>query len=249
MKPLIGITTERAYLTPRDSQPRIQGALGSYVEAVVGAGGLPILIPLTLDGDNLSQVYGRLDGVLLPGGADFDPARFGARPHPAAGPADADRDRLEIDLIRRAVDEDKPLLGVCRGAQAINVALGGTLIQDIPTEHATSIDHYRHYPEHPLATIAHRVRVEEESRLAHILGAPIVDVNSRHHQALRELAPGLVVAARAPDGIVEAIELPGRAFVLGVQWHPENLQSQPEMKALFVEFVKACGASAPARGG
>ncbi len=139
------------------------------------------------------------------------------------------------------MDGRKPFFGICRGAQVFNVALGGTLHQDIASDFPEALGHYYIPPEFPREHMAHEVQVEEESLLARCLGAPIVKVNSRHHQSVKDLAPGLDIVARAPDGTVEAIELRGHPFALGVQWHPENLQHQPEMRALFVKFIRAAG--------
>jgi putative glutamine amidotransferase len=240
-KPLIGLTTEH-FSTGYTAEPdrNAQGALITYIEAVIGAGGLPVLIPLSLAGDDLRAVYARLDGILVPGGADIDPAYFNQERHPKLGEVDPERDRVELEITRYAVEDGKPLLGVCRGLQVINVALGGTLYQDLPSEYpATLLRHAHPVSEYPRDHLAHLVRVEEESHLARVLGTPLVQVNSRHHQAVREVAPSLEIVARAPDGVIEGVELPQHPFALGVQWHPENLQALPEMKRLFEGFVEA----------
>jgi putative glutamine amidotransferase len=238
-QPLIGLTTERGYLSRDLPQRDLQGALSTYIEAVIRTGGLPVLIPLSLGADDAREIYGRVQGVLLPGGGDIDPAGYGALPHPATNEIDLDRDRLELQIARQAVADRKPLFGICRGAQIFNVALGGTLYQDLPSEYASDLRHAFPFPDFPREHIAHPVRIEEESRLARLLGAPIVSVNSRHHQAVKEVAPGLEAVARAPDGVIEALELPAHPFALAVQWHPENLLAQPEMRALFEKFVEA----------
>jgi putative glutamine amidotransferase len=238
-KPLIGIVAERWSSSRKKPDARVQGQLSTYVDAVLGAGGVPIIVPLLPDANDLRQVYASLDGLLLPGGGDLDPQQYLTPPHPATGSIDADRDEVELFLARRALTDRKPLLGVCRGIQLLNVALGGSLYQDLPTEFDGALPHYFHYPEHPLDTPAHNVQVEEDSLLAQCLGQPIVQVNSRHHQAARQVAPGLNVVGRAPDGVIEALELPGHPFALGVQWHPENMQARPEMRGIFVRFVQA----------
>jgi len=244
-KPLIGLTTEHFSTGYKaESDQDVQGVLGTYIEAVIGAGGLPVLIPLSLEGDDLHAVYERLNGVLVPGGCDIDPAYFHQERHPRLGDVDLERDRVELEVTRYAVEDGKPLLGVCRGLQVINVALGGTLYQDLPSEYTGQLLRHAHpIREFPREHIAHPVRVEEESRLARALGAPIVQVNSRHHQAIKDVAPSLEIVARAPDGVIEGVELPKHPFALGVQWHPENLQAQPEMKALFEKFVEAAKSS------
>jgi putative glutamine amidotransferase len=243
MKPLIGLTTERfssGYFAQPDHE--VQGMLRTYIEAVLGAGGLPVLIPLSMTGDDLRALYARLDGVLLPGGGDIDPAYFNQARHPRLGDVDEERDRVELAFARYALEDGKPLLGVCRGMQVMNVALGGSLYQDLPSEYGGVLLRHAHpVGEFPREHLAHPVRVEEESRLARVLGSPIVQVNSRHHQAVKRVGEGLVATAHAPDGVIEGVEKPGHPFALGVQWHPENLQAMPEMKRLFEAFVAASG--------
>ena len=240
-KPLIGLVAERWSSSTKHKNSRVQGQLSSYIDAILGAGGLPIIIPLLPDAEDLREIYARINGLILPGGGDLDPQQYLTPPHPATSSIDADRDEVELFLARRALADQMPLLGVCRGVQLFNVALGGNLYQDLPTEFPGCIDHYYHYPEYPLDHIAHSVQVEEDSLLAQCVGSPIVQVNSRHHQAPRDVAPGLIVVGRAPDGVIEAIEMPSHPFALGLQWHPENLQAQPEMRGLFEKFVAAAG--------
>ena len=237
-KPLIGITTQRWSSSLAHPNTRVQGELSAYVDAVLSAGGLPILIPVSVQGDDLRELYARLNGLVLPGGGDVDPGRYQAEPHPTVHETDAARDEAEIWLARQSVADAKPLFGICRGIQILNVAAGGSLIQDIPSEVPGAAPHYFHHPQYALDYPAHRVRVEEGSLLADCLGTPIVEVNSRHHQAMRTVAPGLEIVGRAPDGVIEAVEIPGQPFALAVQWHPENLQAQPSMRALFERFVR-----------
>ncbi len=239
LKPLVGIPTERWSSSYTQLNHNVQGVLTTYIDAVSQAGGLPTLIPLSLDDDDLVALYARVQAVLLPGGGDLDPSGYAATSHPATHGIDPDRDRVELQLTRQAVADRKPFFGICRGAQVFNVALGGTLYQDLPSERPGDVRHSCPFPEFPREHIAHPVRVEEESRLAQLLGAPLVSVNSRHHQAVKDVAPGLSVAAHAPDGVIEALELPAHPFALAVQWHPENLQHRPEMRALFEKFVEA----------
>lgn len=236
-KPLIGITTQRWSSSTSQPNQRVQGELHTYLDAVLGAGGLPVLIPLAVKGDDLRELYGHLDGLILPGGGDVEPSRFEAAPHPTTSGIDPDRDEAEIWLARQALSDAKPLLGICRGLQLLNVAAGGSLLQDLPTERPAAIPHYFRYPQFPLDYPAHSVQVEEDSLLARVVGTPIVEVNSRHHQAVERLAPDLEVVGRAPDGVIEAVEAPRHPFALAVQWHPENLQAQPAMRALFASFV------------
>ena len=238
-KPLIGITTERWSSSLTHPNRNVQGTFAAYIDAVSRAGGLPVLIPLSLDEDDIRAIYARVQAVLLPGGGDLDPALYGGARHPLTTQVDLDRDRVEIQLTRQAVEDRKPFFGICRGAQVFNVALGGTLYQDLPSERPSNVQHAFPFPEFPREHIAHPVKVEEESRLARLLGSPLVFVNSRHHQAVQDVAPGLSVVAHAPDGVVEALEISVHPFALAVQWHPENLQHQPEMRALFAAFVAA----------
>jgi putative glutamine amidotransferase len=242
-RPLIGIT-----LHPDDDPDRanLDILLRLIVEGVERAGGLPALVPSGLPDETLRALYARLDGVLLSGGGDVDAAHYGAEPHPTMGGVDAGRDRTEMALARWVAEDGKPLFGICRGAQVLNVALGGTLYRDI-SEHVSAMRHtYDAVAEGALRP--HEIRIEADTLLARIIGLPMLAVNSLHHQALREVAPGLVSAARAPDGIVEAVELPGLPFALAVQWHPECLPDAPEQRRLFEAFVEAAGRRPPSYG-
>ena len=233
-RPLIGITTHPATAPDREELDQL---LGLIVAAVERAGGAPVLIPLGLADATVQTLLGRLEGLLLSGGGDLDPARYGAAPHPSVGGVDAGRDALELALARQAVVEARPLFGICRGAQVLNVALGGTLYRDT-SEHPNALRH-DYYPNLPLDNRPHPVRVEEDSVLSEVLGQPLVAVNSLHHQAVRQVAPGLRAVAHAPDGLVEAVEARGHPFALAVQWHPECLPAAPEMRRLFEAFVAA----------
>lgn len=241
-KPLIGLTAERwssGYQPAPDTN--VQGVLRTYIEALLGAGALPVVIPLGLTDEDRRALVARLDGVVLPGGGDIDPAEYGQEPHPALSDVDVLRDSLELNLARDAAQSDLPLLAVCRGVQVLNVALGGTLVQDIPSQVPGAVKHSFRLIDAPREHLAHAVKVAEGSRLAEILGTPITSVNSRHHQSVDKVAPGLEVVAHAPDGVIEGVEHPTHPFLIGVQWHPENLQAIPEMKRLFVRFVEAAG--------
>jgi putative glutamine amidotransferase len=232
--PLIGITTH-----PPTSPYRVylDSLLAQIVQAVERSGGLPALIPPDLSPATLGALAGRFDGILFSGGDDLDPAHYGGAAIPTLAAADIARDRIELDLMRRAVADEIPFFGICRGAQVLNVALGGTLYADV-CEHPGAHRH-TYFPGQPFDQRPHEIQVEEDSILARIIGRPILSVNSLHHQACRDIAAGLRVAARAPDGIVEAVEVPGHPFALGVQWHPEALPDAPEMRALFEAFVAA----------
>jgi putative glutamine amidotransferase len=178
-----------------------------------------------------------VDGVLLTGGGDVDPVFYGAERHPAVDDAEPGRDEFEIDLARRALDANLPLLAICRGSQVLNVAAGGTLIQDIPSQITTAVEHRLGTPKDG---IAHLVRLATGSALSRALGgAETCPVNSRHHQAVGKVGPHLLTSATAPDGVVEAIEAAGARFCLGVQWHPENFWRTGEFKPLFDAFIEA----------
>jgi putative glutamine amidotransferase len=238
-RPLIGCTT---YRKTADNNPPIElfGIRPAYIEAIVAAGGIPILIPLGLSEEDLLTVLAEVDGLLLPGGGDVAPSLYqGVSDHATIAGVDPDRDRVEFALVRAAVAQQKPLLAICRGHQVLNVALGGTLWEDVYSQmHGAALHDY--YRSHPLNHLAHSVDVCPGSCLAHYLAKPQTQVNSLHHQGIRRLAPELAVAAVAPDGLIEAVEAPGHPFALGVQWHPENLiHDDPSMLALFRGLVEA----------
>ena len=210
--------------------------LDDYVESVKRAGGEPRILS---NSDDPERVVREVDGVLLTGGLDVDPARYGETPHPTTEAA-PDRDRFEIPLSRAAIAGDLPIFAICRGVQVLNVAAGGTLVQDIPSAVTTDLNHSIDAPKNHLA---HRVHVRPGTRLAEALGGAAdpetCDVNSRHHQSVAMVAPAFVASAVSPDGVVEAIERPGAAFCLGVQWHPENFWKTGEFAPLFSAFVDA----------
>lgn len=236
MRPLIGVTT--AAITD-DRGLTYNRAYNMISRAVVQAGGLPVLIPTGLDEPTLRELYERLDGVLLPGGPDVDPAVFGEAPHPTVK-IDAARDAIELPIARWAVEDDVPLFGICRGHQVINVALGGDLIQDIPSQVEHVVASHDQPDEQPRSQPSHDVSIHPESRLASIMGSTSAAVNSLHHQAVRKAAPGMVVTAFSPDGLVEATEMPDKRFALSVQWHPEDLFENDEaMMRLFESFIEA----------
>jgi putative glutamine amidotransferase len=209
-----------------------------YVESVRLAGGDPWA--LTYAADPVEAVVAACAGLLLTGGADVDPARYGEPRHATVTGVDVERDEYEIALVEAALAADLPVLAVCRGLQVMNVAAGGSLIQDIPSQVGTAVPHQ--VPE-PKDAVAHGVSVAPGSRLAALMGAAVVagrlPVNSRHHQAVRRIADGFVVTSLAPDGIVEALELPQARFCLGVQWHPENFVESGAFLPLFAGLVSA----------
>jgi putative glutamine amidotransferase len=215
----------------------------SYVRSVLQAGGVPMLLPQTDDQAALRALFERVDGLLLPGGGDIHPARYGEEVMPECGTIDLLRDDVELTLARWAVEERKPLLAICRGIQVLNVALGGSLFQDIAAQVPGAGQHVW-YPDYPRDRLSHEVSVVADTRLAQSLGELRIDVNSLHHQAAKAVAPGLQVSARAPDDTVEGLEVPGHPFAVGVQWHPEELAlTQVHARALFRAFVRAAGSA------
>lgn len=245
-RPLIGVTTsevreaESVIQTPEGDPPRREMALGlTYLKAIEAAGGLPVVIP-PLPPEAVEAMLEHLDGVCLSGGPDVDPATYGKNEHPALGPTEPDLDRAELAVARSADARRLPILAICRGAQVLNIARGGTLHQHIP-ELGESIGHRQPNPgEEP----THTVRVDPDSKLAEILGKDRVEVNSFHHQAVANLGEKLRAVAWADDGLVEAIEDPSRRFLLGVQWHAETLDHFPEGATLFRRFVEAADPAA-----
>ena len=195
------------------------------------------MIAHDLDEATLYAHFRRVDGLILSGGGDVDPACYGEEAIPAVGGVDGERDHTEVTLARWALAERKPLFGICRGLQLLNVACGGALYQDV-SQHDGAMQH-AYYPNYPHDFLAHTVSIAPGSRLAAILGAETAQVNSLHHQACRIVAPGLAVTAYAPDGIIEAIEVPDHPFALAVQWHPEALPAMAESRALFGALVAA----------
>lgn len=212
-----------------------------YVLTLTNSGAIPWLIPL-VDDETLRGVYDGLDAVFLPGGADIDPASYGTAPHALCDKTDRERDRVELALARWAMADGKPVLGVCRGMQLINLAAGGTLFQDIAEQMPGSIKHdYFPFSGQSFTRdyLAHEVTVAEGTRLAGVFGAGQLRVNSMHHQGVRDIGDGLVVSATAPDGLVEGLESGNGHYVVGVQWHPEALtDSQAAARQLFDEFVQ-----------
>jgi putative glutamine amidotransferase len=196
------------------------------------------MIPSGMTIDTLRAIYERVDAVLIPGGGDINPARYGATPHEKTDRIDDARDSAEIMVTRWAYEEDRPLFGICRGNQLVNVALGGTLVQDIPSLIATDIIH-SNPPSEPERLI-HDVRIRSDSLLARVTGADRLTVNSLHHQSIEHPAPGLAISAHADDDIIEAVEAADRFFFLSVQWHPEDLVADdPIMERLFAALVDA----------
>lgn len=209
-----------------------------YFGGIETAGGIPVLLPLSEEPELWETYIEAFDGFVFTGGQDIGSHFYGEYPLPQCGYDAPLRDRQELYLARRLMEADKPVLGICRGLQLMNVACGGTLYQDIPSQCPSPVVHRQ---EKPYELPHHQITVSPGSLLHRAIGYDLLSVNSMHHQAVREIAPGLVVSAIAPDGIIEALEHPGKRFYLGVQWHPEHLwQDYPSSKNLWAAFVSAC---------
>jgi len=233
--PLIGVTAAH---TTSKSGARFVSVADAYLKALSQARACPVIIPLGLPDSTLMELSRHLDGVLFTGGGDIQPSVYGEQSRPEVSEIDADRDRIEFLLLNNVIDNGVPFLGICRGLQVINVGLGGTLYADISTQRPGALKH-DFYPDWPRDYLAHDVQIDENSRLAKILGESYSMVNSLHHQAVRRVAPGVLATAYSPDGLVEALEVGDHPFGLAVQWHPEWLTEYAQMRALFRAFVEA----------
>jgi putative glutamine amidotransferase len=222
-----------------ESGTRIRfGQNETYVDAILRAGGTPVLIPSVPDG-RLRPLYDLIDGLLLPGGVDIHPARYGEEIHERCGKITPQRDEVELHLARWAMDEGKPLLAICRGIQVLNVAMGGSLYQDLEAQARGALRH-NWFPGFRRDRLSHPVEIAAGARLAAILGTTSLQVNSLHHQAVRRLGERLIAVGRSPDGVVEAVEAGDHPFAMGVQWHPEELvAADPSARRLFDVFVAA----------
>lgn len=245
MKPLIGISTSEMRLAARahplreSEPPRREMALGlSYPESLYRADAVPVVLPPGSP-DDAESILDRLSGLCLSGGPDLDPATYHGGAHPLLGPREPELDWFELALCRGAWNRGMPILAICRGAQLLNVARGGNLIQHVPDVTDGSVEHRQDAAgERP----SHAVDLAPDSRVAQILGATRIDTNSFHHQAVMALGKGLRTVGWAPDGIVEAIEGTGRGFAIGVQWHAEGMAGAPEQSRLFRAFAEAASA-------
>jgi putative glutamine amidotransferase len=234
--PMIGISVSQVKTKTR----MVNQNPSAYAEAIIQAGGLPILIPNEFPLDQIPSLFTKIDGLLLSGGGDLDVVLYHGLAHPSLFEVSQQRDALEIALVNHARQIHKPVFGICRGMQVINVAMGGTLFVDIPSHYPSEITHGipaakgRDY-------LAHEVVLEADTTIRKIIGLARFEVNSFHHQAIKKIAPDLKVTARATDGLIEAVETAGESFsVIGVQWHPECLLKMETSKKLFQAFVSAC---------
>jgi len=230
IKPIIGIGSD--VLRQKGERDRAF-AFTTYVESLRKAGAVPVVIPP--QPENAEAIVDGLDGILLAGGDDCDPTAYGEQPHDTVHAMDPRRQSNDITLARLARQRRIPTLGICLGVQMMNVAAGGTLIQDIDSELRTDIEH----ASEPSDRNRHDVLIEDRTRLAEILGDRELNVNSSHHQAIRHVGEGLRVTALAPDGIIEGLEDPSHPFYVGVQWHPEDMATEKSAESLFDAFVEA----------
>ena len=211
----------------------------AYVWALEQAGATPIILPVTSELDIINSYLGVVDGILLSGGEDVEPLRYGAAPHSKLGKTDISRDDTEMPLIIAALAQDIPLFAICRGIQALNVALGGTLYQDIPSELPSDISHLQSEKGFARNVLTHKVVINSDTRLRSIVGDTEMMTNTFHHQALNKIGEGLIVTAVAEDGIIEAVENPDYKYLVGVQFHPEETTHDEKSRRLFEEFVGA----------
>ena len=242
--PLIAVTTSEVRVAdqfqpiPEGEPARPEMALGMrYLQAIESVGGLPVVVP-PLPDEDADELIARVSGVCLSGGPDIHPSAYGQEEDPALGPTWMDLDKAELAIARAAFAARLPILAICRGAQALNIARSGTLFQDLPSRFGTEVRHRRG---HGQPNISHPIEVAPESVLARALGTTELVVNSFHHQASDQLGRGLRAVAWSPDGVVEGIEAPHRDFVVGVQWHAEAMEDEPAQR-LFESFVEACRA-------
>jgi putative glutamine amidotransferase len=221
--------------------------LEDYKQSILHVGGEVRIVDAAM---GIDDALAGIDGLLLTGGDDITPGRYGEAPHPAVVEAEPGRDEFELALVKAARDRHLPIFAICRGIQVLNVAFGGTLVQDIPSQIHGALTHALKVPPNEPYTLAHEVWLEKGSLLSNLMGERLSDgdaceVNSRHHQAVKTVADGFKVSATAPDGVIEAIEDPATEFCLGVQWHPENFWRTGEFRSLFEGFLAAAKAASP----
>lgn len=231
MKPVIGINCDYE----EEGKLPYSFVYRDYSEAIIMAGGIPLLLPIIKDKNDVEFLLGKIDGILLTGGNDVPPQRYGEQKHEMTVCVHQDKDVFDNILLRMAMEEKKPILAICYGTQLINTALGGSLIQDIPSEVTTHISHKDSKSGH----YTHPVTIRKNSLLYKIIGTDRIEANSTHHQAIKKLGRGLKDTAHTPDGIIEAVECEEYPFLVGVQWHPERMTHTPYHAALFKAIIDA----------
>lgn len=234
MKPLIGVTSSMEV----DEAYYMMSA--ANVKAVLQAGGIPLILPYLTEETDVKQIAAKIDGLFTPGGYDIDPTLFHEEPHPGLGTIIPARDRFEMYLVGEMLKLDKPILGVCRGTQILNIAMGGDMYQDIYSQSAASL--LQHQQKAPLGHGSHFVHIQKNTLLHRLTESEKIRVNSRHHQANRRVESPLIISGKASDDIVEAIESTEHRFVLGLQWHPENMAAHQDDASIriFKGFIDAC---------
>lgn len=230
MRPMIGL------VPLYDEKLNSYWMLPEYMQAIEEAGGLPVMLPLTNQKTTITQLAQRLDGLLLTGGHDIEPARYQQAKLAQCQTTCPLRDEMEQLLLDIFYQENRPILGICRGLQFLNVYLGGSLYQDLPSQIASSI---KHSMQPPFDAVAHEVQLVEDSPLAKLFQQEKLGVNSRHHQAINQLASDLQAMAYSPDGLIEAAYAPKKKYVLAVQWHPEHMKATKSSQQLFKQFIQA----------
>ncbi|MDB5176638.1 MAG: peptidase [Candidatus Saccharibacteria bacterium] len=240
MRPLIGITAGEVYNMEHPWSPYVFGQSYTYVDAVIDAGGTPVILPITQTSEVIDQLFDSLDGILFAGGNDITPQLYGQELSQTIDNSKI-RDDFEIVLMQKALDVHKPMLCICRGMQLLNVVRGGTLYQDIPTELPGRENHSSSNEAKSIEHLAHTLAIEPTSHLAQILGTSEIKSNSHHHQAVNKIGNGLIVSARAEDGIIEGLEDMGDGYIIAVQSHPESLfqLAEPKWRLLFQSHIAA----------
>ncbi len=232
-KPLIAV------MPLYDSDKKSYWMLPGYMKGIEISDGIPIMLPLTTDMDTLDRISNEFDGFLFTGGQDVGPGLYGEETLPCCGEICKERDIMEKYLLERIIELDKPALGICRGIQIFNAALGGTLYQDLNKQHPSDTEHHMSAP---YDRAVHSVRICSGTPLSKIINADIIGVNSYHHQAIKELSPQLKAMAISEDGLIEGVYMPDKTFILALQWHPEfSFRSDTNSLEIFRNFVKACG--------
>ena len=235
--PIIGVTT---YQGRNEKELPIIALLQAYVDSIVAAGGIPLLIPSTLVERTTRLLYNRLDGILFSGGGDISLEKFNGESHPLINGEDIERDSIEFSLLELLKQDQKPFLGICRGIQVINVGAGGSLYTHIEDQLTGALKH-DYYPDYPRTFLAHNINIDSGSRLGKILGLKEMSVNSLHHQGIKDIPSALKPVAFSQDGLVEAVEFPEHPFGIGVQWHPEWMTGHLSSQRLFDAFITAAG--------
>ena len=230
MKPIIGV------IPLWDDEKESIWMLPGYMDVLENNNAIPIILPLSTDKENLDRCFDMVDGILFTGGHDINPKLYKQQKKETCGLQCDRRDEMETYLFKKAIKNDKPILGICRGIQLFNAILGGTLYQDLKTEHNSEV---KHTMERPYNRGVHKVNILKDSPLYKIIGVDELYVNSYHHQAIKDLAPGLVANAISEDGLTEAISMPNKKFAMAVQWHPEFLwKNSKENNLIIAEFIK-----------